>query len=154
MHVRFSFISSDYLLQVVQKSAASSSLLLLLSHFSRVRLCAAPQTAAHQAPPSLGFSRQEHWSGLPFPSPSLPLVHSFSEKLSSKQPTSQPNLAYCIAESNFWSVKSKCICLGFCDTVMTELLHHCCEIDLMHLSKTSHRYRDCCLQNPKLGHSI
>ena len=42
--------------------------LLLLSHFSRVRLCATPQTAAHQAPPSLGFSRQEHWSGLPFPS--------------------------------------------------------------------------------------
>ena len=45
------------------------TLLLLLSHFSRVRLCATPQTAAHQAPPSLGFSRQEHWSGLPFPSP-------------------------------------------------------------------------------------
>ena len=44
-------------------------LLLLLSHFSRVRLCATPQTAAHQAPPSLGFSRQEHWSGLLFPSP-------------------------------------------------------------------------------------
>ena len=44
-------------------------LLLLLSCFSRVRLCATPQTAAHQAPPSLGFSRQEHWSGLPFPSP-------------------------------------------------------------------------------------
>ena len=42
---------------------------LLLSHFSRVRLCATPQTAAHQSPPSLGFSRQEHWSGLPFPSP-------------------------------------------------------------------------------------
>ena len=44
-------------------------LLLLLSRFSRVRLCVTPQTAAHQAPPSLGFSRQEHWSGLPFPSP-------------------------------------------------------------------------------------
>ena len=44
-------------------------LLLLLSHFSCIRLCATPQTAAHQAPPSLGFSRQEHWSGLPFPSP-------------------------------------------------------------------------------------
>ena len=42
---------------------------MLLSHFSRVRLCATPQTAAHQASPSLGFSRQEHWSGLPFPSP-------------------------------------------------------------------------------------
>ena len=34
-----------------------------------VRLCATPWTAAQQAPPSLGFSRQEHWSGLPFPSP-------------------------------------------------------------------------------------
>ena len=44
-------------------------LLLLLSCFSRVQLCATPKTAAHQAPPCLGFSRQEHWSGLPFPSP-------------------------------------------------------------------------------------
>ena len=44
-------------------------MLLLLSHFSRVQLCMTPQTAAHQAPLSLGFSRQEHWSGLPFPSP-------------------------------------------------------------------------------------
>ena len=41
-------------------------LLLLLGRFSRVRLCATPQTAAHQAPLSLEFSRQEHWSGLPF----------------------------------------------------------------------------------------
>ena len=31
--------------------------------------CATPETAAHQAPLSLGFSRQDHWSGLPFPSP-------------------------------------------------------------------------------------
>ena len=46
-----------------------SSVYVLLSRFSRVRLCATPETAAHQAPPSLGFSRQEHWSGLPFPSP-------------------------------------------------------------------------------------
>ena len=38
--------------------------LLLLSCFSRVQLCATPQTAAHQAPPSLGFSRREHWSGV------------------------------------------------------------------------------------------
>ena len=44
-------------------------LLLLLSHFSCVRLCATPETAAHQASQSLGFSRQEHWSGLPSPSP-------------------------------------------------------------------------------------
>ena len=36
---------------------------------SRVRLFATPWTAAHQAPPSMGFSKQEYWSGLPFPSP-------------------------------------------------------------------------------------
>ena len=45
---------------------AMNNLLLLLNHFSRVRLCV---TSAHQAPPPLRFSRQEHWSGLPFPSP-------------------------------------------------------------------------------------
>ena len=38
-------------------------------HFSRIQLCATPWTAAQQGPPSLGFSRQEHWSGLPFPPP-------------------------------------------------------------------------------------
>ena len=36
---------------------------------SRVRLVATPWTAAHQAPPSMGFSRQEYWSGVPLPSP-------------------------------------------------------------------------------------
>ena len=36
---------------------------------SCVRLCATPKMAAHQALLSLGFSRQEHWSGLPSPSP-------------------------------------------------------------------------------------
>ena len=53
-----SFLNSKFLLQ-----------LLLLSYFSRVRLCATPYMVAHQAPPSLGFPRQEYWSGLPFPSP-------------------------------------------------------------------------------------
>ena len=37
--------------------------------FSRVQLFVAPWTVAHQAPPSMGFSRQEYWSGLPLPSP-------------------------------------------------------------------------------------
>ena len=36
-------------------------LLLLLSRFSCVRLCATQWTAAYQAPPSVGFSRQEYW---------------------------------------------------------------------------------------------
>ena len=42
----------------------------LLSH---VRLLATPWTAAYQAPPSMGFARQEYWSGVPLPSPSEPL---------------------------------------------------------------------------------
>ena len=46
----------------------NSLLLLLLSRFSHVRLCATPWTAAYQAPPSMGFARQEYWSGLPLPS--------------------------------------------------------------------------------------
>ena len=37
---------------------------------SRVRLLATPRTAAYQAPPTMGFSRQEYWSGVPLPSPS------------------------------------------------------------------------------------
>ena len=50
-------------------STTWETLLLLLSRFSRVRLFATPWTAAHQAPPSMGFSRQEYWSGVPSPSP-------------------------------------------------------------------------------------
>ena len=40
-----------------------------MKSLSRVRLFVTPWTAAYQAPPSMGFSRQEYWSGLPFPSP-------------------------------------------------------------------------------------
>ena len=38
---------------------------------SRVRLFATPWSEAYQAPPSMGFSRQEYWSGVPLPSPAL-----------------------------------------------------------------------------------
>ena len=40
-----------------------------MKSLSRVRLLATPRTAAHQAPPSMEFSRQEYWSGVPLPSP-------------------------------------------------------------------------------------
>ena len=59
-------------------------MLLLLSRFGCVRLCATPETAAHQAPPSLGFSRQEQWSELPFPSP-MQESESESEVVSNPQ---------------------------------------------------------------------
>ena len=52
-------------------SDSAEILLLLLSPFSHVQLFATPWTAAHQAPPTMGFSRQEYWSGLPFPSPTI-----------------------------------------------------------------------------------
>ena len=45
-----------------QRNSLGIPALLLLSYFSCVWLCATPSTAAHQAPLSLGFSRQEHWS--------------------------------------------------------------------------------------------
>ena len=41
-----------------------------MKSLSRVRLLATPWTAAYQAPPFMGFSRQEYWSGVPLPSPS------------------------------------------------------------------------------------
>ena len=42
--------------------------------FSRVRLLVTPWTAAYQAPPSMGFSRQEYWSGVPLSSPDVKLL--------------------------------------------------------------------------------
>ena len=42
-------------------------MLLLLNHFSHVQLCETLWTVAHQAPLFMGFSRQEDWSGLPYP---------------------------------------------------------------------------------------
>ena len=47
---------------------------LLLSHFSCVRLLETPWTAAFQAPLSMGFSKQEYWSGVPSPSPSSSII--------------------------------------------------------------------------------
>ena len=64
-----------------------SLLLLLLSHFSRVQLCATPWMAAHQAPPSLGFSRQEHWVGCHF------LLQCMKVKSESEVPQSCPTLS-------------------------------------------------------------
>ena len=58
-----------FLIYTKRNKVKSILLLLLLSCFSRVRLCATPWTAAYQAPPFMGFSRQEYWSGLPLPSP-------------------------------------------------------------------------------------
>ena len=60
---------------------------------SRVWLFATPWTVAHQAPPSMGFSRQESWSGLPFPSPGNlpdPGIEPRSPALQADPLTSEP----------------------------------------------------------------
>ena len=54
---------------------------------SRVRLLGTPWTAAYQAPPSMGFSRQEYWSGVPSPSP---IIHPTD---SNSHLTNPPNLS-------------------------------------------------------------
>ena len=64
---------------------------------SCVRLFAAPWTATYQAPPSMGFSRQEYWSGLPFSSPGdLPNlgIESRSPILQADALTSEPPSAF------------------------------------------------------------
>ena len=53
----------------LKKTGNRTAMLLPLSHFSCVRPLATPWTAAFQAPPSMGFSRQEYWSRVTLPSP-------------------------------------------------------------------------------------
>ena len=69
---------------------------------SRVRLFATPWTVAYQAPPSMGFSRQECWSGLPFPSPGDlpdPEIESMSSALAggffATELPGKPKLTHC-----------------------------------------------------------
>ena len=69
-------------------------LLLLLSQFSRVRICATPQTAAHQASLPMGFSRQEYWSGVPLPSPIVLLKFKIN-KIKSSSPQFQQTHIKC-----------------------------------------------------------
>ena len=60
---------------------------------SHVRLFATLWTVAHQAPPSMGFSKQEYWSGLPFPSPGdlpNPGIEPGSSALEADALTSEP----------------------------------------------------------------
>ena len=76
-----STVDGDFSYEIKRPCYLEEKLLLLLSRFSYVRLCATPETAAHTAPPTLGFSRQEHWSGLPFPSPGRKAITNLDSKL-------------------------------------------------------------------------
>ena len=83
---------------------------------SRVRLFATPWTVAYQAPPSMGFSRQEFWSGLPFPSPGYlpnPGIEPGSPSLQADALPSEPPwkllmtvsyVKFIISKLKFWSL--------------------------------------------------
>ena len=71
---------------------------------SRVQLLVTPWTAAYQAPPSMGFSRQEYWSGVPLPSPDIatgqdknylePTRSNVAEDLTSSGPRYMPIITH------------------------------------------------------------
>ena len=72
---------------------------LKVKSFSRIWLLATPWTAAYQAPPSMGFSRQEYWSGVPLPSPVVfptffNLSLNFAIRISWLEPQSAPGLVF------------------------------------------------------------
>ena len=76
-----------------------------MKSLSRVQPFATPWTVAYQAPPSMGFSRQEYWSGLPFPSPEDlpdPGIEPGSPALQAdalpSEPQGSPNVSYTVAQ--------------------------------------------------------
>ena len=93
------------------------SLKVKVKWLSHVRLFATPWTVAYQAPPSMGFSRQEYWSGLPFPSPGDlpdPGIESGSPAFQADALTSEPpgKLLYVpdsqFVTSDFFTIKIPC----------------------------------------------
>ena len=85
---------------------------------SRVQLFATPRTAAYQAPPSMGFSRPEYWSGVPLPSPKIPLGVVFSFWAQTALPTSSSSVPFTFWPSEAFSFVLICrthlILLLFC----------------------------------------
>ena len=63
------WLLSEPRLLLTQPGTWAACLKVKVTSLSRVQLFATPRTVAYQAPLSMGFSRQEYWSGLPFPSP-------------------------------------------------------------------------------------
>ena len=85
--------SVSFQLECIFKSVHVCMCVCMLSHLSRVQLFVTPWTVAFQAPLSMGFSRQEYWSGLPFPSSGDfpdPVIELRSPALEADALTSEP----------------------------------------------------------------
>ena len=118
----------------------------VLSCFSHVRFFATPQTAAHQDPLSVGFSRQKDWSGLPFPPPGDlpdPGIELESSAFSALQADSSPlshQGSFTDNSSDFSQVFSPCRCSVVCSVVCPTLC------DLMDCSMPSFPVLHCLLK--------
>ena len=80
---------------------------------SRVWLLGTPWTAAHQAPPSMGFSRQQYWSGVPLPSPCIPVTVVYS--------TEPFSLSWAQIHKGTYT----CICINVCVYIYTVSSKNC-----------------------------
>ena len=92
-----SFGTGTFSLRFVEQEILTNQKVKVKS-LSCVRLFATPWTVAYQAPPSMGFSRQEYWSGLPFPSPGDlhdPGIKPGSPTLQADALTSEPQGKLC-----------------------------------------------------------
>ena len=88
---------------------------MYVKSLSHVRLFATMWTVAYQAPPSMGFSRQEYWSGLPCPSPGDlpdPGIEPWSPALRADALTSEPQLTILFAEMAIAKASSIVLILG------------------------------------------
>ena len=109
---------------------------------SRVQLFAIPWTIAHQAPPSMGFSRQEYWSGLPFSSPGYlpnpgiePRSPAMQADASTSEPPGKPHYAH-----QFSSVAQLCptLCGPMnCSTPGLPVYHQLLEFNQTHVHQVS-----------------
>ena len=72
------------LLHLTRSLVIGTTVKVKVKLLNRVRLFVILLTVAYQAPPSMGFSRQEYWSGLPFPSPTIPSPRTLAVKGSGK----------------------------------------------------------------------
>ena len=124
------------------------------------QLFATPWTAAHQAPPSMGFSRQEYWNAVPLPSPKPYLCSkvknsentlALSAHVSPQQRRQwQPTPAFLPGESQGWGSLVGCRLWGHTESDMTEqLLFH---FSLSCIGEGNGNPLQCsCLENPSDG---
>ena len=79
-----------------------------MESLGHVQLSVTPWNAAHQAPPSMGFSRQESWSGLPLPSPEVNIAYNLNMQSDSMQPRHNlfPIWKYCVVLHSLLTIAS------------------------------------------------